>query len=336
MHLLGNMIFLFLVGFTLEVALGSFIYLLFYIVGGLCAVTLFWGMYSSSGVPLVGASGAIAALMGLYATIFGFRKIRFFYSLLFYFNYVKAPAIIMLFFWLLNEFYQLNWGGESNVAYVAHIGGLIGGAALGLLIKQFPEKINTAYLDKSTKTDERMVRFEKGMQLLRELKVERAKTVFFALHRSYPEDREILLQLYKVLKFEPQSEDYHRISRRIFSLPGNDGKTVWQIHETFNDYIKTTGGKIRIPQDKLLSLATRFTRGDYPENAERILLMLLRKRAQGLEDALLTLAYAWQRKDNREKCHQYLKIVQKYFPKSDAAREARQFLFEEKKNKKGH
>jgi membrane associated rhomboid family serine protease len=337
MHLVGNMIFLFLIGFTLEMALGSLIYLLFYLIGGLCAVTLFWGVYLNSAVPLVGASGAIAALMGLYSVIFGFRKIRFFYSLLFYFNYVKAPAIIMLFFWILNEFYQLYLGEESNIAYVAHIGGLIGGAALGLSARiLFPERINTEYLDKSTKTDERIARFEKGIQLLRELKVDQAKSVFLTLHRTYPKDKEILLQLYKVLKFDPQSEDYHRITRRILSLSGNDAKTEWQVHETFSDYIKTTDGKIRIPPDKLLSLATRLARAAYPENAERILLMLLRKRSNmpGLADALVTLAYAWQRSELEEKCQKYLNLVQKYFPHSEAAREARQFLLFKNKNGK--
>ena len=322
-HLIGNMIFLFIVGFTLEVALGSFLYLLFYLIGGLSAVTLFWGIYPSSIVPLVGASGAIAALMGLYSTIFGLRKIRFFYFLLFYFDYVKAPAFILLFLWLFNEFYQLHWGGQSNVAYVAHIGGLIAGAALGLLvIKRFPEKVNTEYLDESTKKDKRIQRLEQGMQLLRELKVERAKAMFLALHKYYPEDKEIRLQLYKVLKFSPQSEDYHRITLRLLSQSGKDAQTQRQVHEIFSDYMKTTGGKIRISPGELVQLATRFAKADYPENAERILLMLLRKRPNlpGLADGLLALAYAWRRAKNDNKSKKYLKFVQQRFPQSDAAK----------------
>ncbi len=337
MHLVGNMVFLFLLGFTLEMALGSLFYLLFYLIGGLFAVTLFWVIYPSSAIPLVGASGAIAALMGLYSVSFGFRKIRFFYAILFYFDYVKAPAIIMLFFWLLNEFYQLYWGGESNVAYVAHIGGLIAGAGLGFITKvRFPELMNTEYLDKSTKTDKRMAEFEKGMQLLRELKVDEAKAVFLNLHKAYPEDKEVLLQLYSVLKFDPQSESYHRITRRILTMPGDDAKTQWQVHETFDDYTKTTKGKMRIPPEKLLSLAIRFAKADYPESAERIVFLLLRKRPElvGLVDGLVKLGYAWQRGKNNEKYQKCLKLVQHYFPQSEAAKNARQSLSPEKHRKK--
>ena len=62
-HLVGNMVFLVLVGFALEAALGSLVYLTLYLIGGLGSVLLFWAVYPHSGLPLVGASGAIAALM---------------------------------------------------------------------------------------------------------------------------------------------------------------------------------------------------------------------------------------------------------------------------------
>jgi len=127
-HLVGNMIFLWIVGCMLEMGLGRLRYSVFYIFGGLCAVWLFWLIYMNSTIPLVGASGAIAGLMGAFAVLFGKRKVKIFYSLGFYFNYLKIPAIILLPIWIGQEFYQLFGGGATHVAYVAHIGGLIGGA----------------------------------------------------------------------------------------------------------------------------------------------------------------------------------------------------------------
>ncbi|MBN4061431.1 rhomboid family intramembrane serine protease, partial [bacterium AH-315-G11] len=89
MHLIGNMVFLLIVGLVVERLLGSPLYLLVYLVGGLAALAFFTLGNLNSAVPLLGASGAIAALMGLYAALFGARKIPFFYSIGFYFDCIR-------------------------------------------------------------------------------------------------------------------------------------------------------------------------------------------------------------------------------------------------------
>ena len=80
-HLLGNMIFLWIVGCMLEMGLGRLQYAVLYILGGLCAVWLFWLIYMNSTIPLVGASGSIAGLMGAFAVLFGKKRVKIFYSL---------------------------------------------------------------------------------------------------------------------------------------------------------------------------------------------------------------------------------------------------------------
>ena len=100
-HLLGNMIFLWIVGCVLELGCGRFLYTGIYLMGGFLAVGLFWLVYMQSTVPLVGASGAIAGLMGTFTVLFGKKKVNIFYSLGFYFNFVKVPAIILLPTWLI-------------------------------------------------------------------------------------------------------------------------------------------------------------------------------------------------------------------------------------------
>ena len=92
-HLIGNMVILFLVGFTVEAVIGPMRYLAFYLLSGLCSVMLFWGIYPDSQIPLVGASGCVAGVMGMYSALFGIQKIRFFYIILFYFGYARLPAI---------------------------------------------------------------------------------------------------------------------------------------------------------------------------------------------------------------------------------------------------
>ena len=320
-HLLGNMIFLLIVGLAVEVALGSLLYALLYVGCGLAAVLLYWAAYPESPVTLVGASGAIAGLMGLYAAVFGFRKIRFFYSVLFYFDYVKAPAILMLPLWLLSELYQLFWGGVSNVAYVAHIGGLLAGGGAGFLLRRSPERVDTGYLDESEKRERRTAEFEKGLRLLGGLEVNKAKSVFRALHADYPEDREVLLQLYKVEKLNPAAPEFHSIARKVLGLPGHDSETVRLVREAFGGYLEACGGKIRLPPSLLLALALRFTRAGHLETSEQIVQVLLRVRPDlpGLDKAVMALANAWQRDNNPGKHQWYLQLLARSFPESASA-----------------
>jgi membrane associated rhomboid family serine protease len=329
-HLLGNMIFLLIVGLAVEVALGSAVYALLYLGGGLAAVLLFWAIYPQSSVPLIGASGAIAGLMGLYAAVFGLRKIRFFYSLLFYFDYVKAPAIVLLPLWLLNEFYQLFWGGASNVAYVAHIGGLAAGGAAGLLLRRAPQRIDMRYLDESAEREKRAEAFEKGLRLLASLQVDKAKSVFRALQAAHPDDREVLVQLYKVEKLNPSTPEFQDVARKVMALPGHDAATVREVHDAFQDYVAASGGKPRLSPDQLLDLALRFTRARHLETAGQIVQVLLRGKPDlpGLDRALLALANAWRGANNPAKQRQYLDLLARTFPASAPANGRQQAVAE--------
>jgi membrane associated rhomboid family serine protease len=128
-HLLGNMLFLFLFGFSVELALGRGTYLTFYLLGAVGSSLLAGWAYAGKEGYGLGASGAISALMGMYAVMYRLRRIRFFYQLFFYFNYVTAPALLLLPAWIVNELMQ-HWLGGQGIAYMAHLGGLLTGAAL--------------------------------------------------------------------------------------------------------------------------------------------------------------------------------------------------------------
>ncbi len=96
MHLVGNMVFLWLVGCVLELGCGRVFYAGLYLLTGVASVGLYQLIYMDSVVPLIGASGAISGLMGAYTLLYGKRKIKIFYSLGVYFNYTKIYAIVLL------------------------------------------------------------------------------------------------------------------------------------------------------------------------------------------------------------------------------------------------
>ena len=128
--LIGNMWFLWLEGFVLEDVSGRPLYLAFYLVGGAVALQLHAFSNPNSIVPCVGASGAVAALMGAFLTRFPKLKIEMMWIFGFFRTYrFQASAYWLLPLWLLSEvFYGALFGKTSGVAHWAHVGGFLFGA----------------------------------------------------------------------------------------------------------------------------------------------------------------------------------------------------------------
>ena len=129
-HLLGNMAILFIVGIAVDEALGKRPFLAFYLLAGLGAGVFDLVFNASRMAPGIGASGAISGVMAMFVVLYGLRKIRFFYWVLVYFDFIRAPALIVLPWWIANELYQYLFNTESMVNYMAHLGGFVSGALL--------------------------------------------------------------------------------------------------------------------------------------------------------------------------------------------------------------
>ena len=126
MHILGNLWFLFVFGDNIEDRMGHWGFLLFYLIGGIGAAVA-QGLSSgfSSDVPMIGASGAISAVLGAYIMLYPRAVVL---SLIGFFP-VPVPAIIYLGYWALIQFVG-NFSGQEGVAFWAHIGGFVVGMAL--------------------------------------------------------------------------------------------------------------------------------------------------------------------------------------------------------------
>lgn len=159
MHLVGNMLFLFICGFAVEAALGPLRFLLLYIASGVGAGLLYSGIEVASsrgGIPLVGASGAISGVMAMYLMLFRLKKIEFFYWILVFIGYFRAAALFILPLYIAKELVQYFFSDDSQVAYMAHVGGFICGAALLALLQwQQPESIDEEFLEEDPGQDPR-------------------------------------------------------------------------------------------------------------------------------------------------------------------------------------
>ncbi|HEX2274760.1 MAG TPA: rhomboid family intramembrane serine protease [Acidimicrobiales bacterium] len=138
-HIGGNMLFLWVFGNNIEDRLGPVPYLAFYLLSGLAAAAAHVAVQPDSTVPVVGASGAVAGVMGAYLVLFPDVPIR----TLFLFMFRDVPAKWLLGFWFVAQFF-LN--PAEGVAWVAHVGGFAFGALVALVLRDRlrPERVGSA------------------------------------------------------------------------------------------------------------------------------------------------------------------------------------------------
>ncbi|MBW3198172.1 rhomboid family intramembrane serine protease [Marinobacter nauticus] len=218
-HIIGNLLFLFLLGFTVEKALGPGRFLVAYLVCGALSGLVFTAFSMGSQVPLVGASGSISGLMGMYVAIYGLQRIRFFYFLGVYFNYFRAPAIAMLPVWLGKEIYDYWFAGATGIAYMAHAGGLAAGAGLVWLLGQSWLQVKEEFFEpEQEEQDEQFTKaYGQAMASLGRMEFDLARRQFEALRERYPERPVLLEHLYQLAKLRPDLDSYRLLAEEMMA-----------------------------------------------------------------------------------------------------------------------
>jgi membrane associated rhomboid family serine protease len=130
LHLGGNMIYLLLFGKGVEGALGPTRFLLLYLVCGAAAGLAQGAIDPTSELPMIGASGAIAGMLGAYLVLYPRGNVVVFVWLFIFVRFITVPAVILLGLWFLLQLGSALAPGEAGVAFWAHVGGFIVGAAL--------------------------------------------------------------------------------------------------------------------------------------------------------------------------------------------------------------
>lgn len=149
MHLIGNMLFLWVFADNIEATVGSFKFLIFYVLGGIAAVFGHIYFNVNSNVPMIGASGAISAVLGAYIVMYPHSRVK---VLVFFFSSFRILAVFFLGFWIVQQIISgmgdLNSVGEATgVAWWAHIGGFAFGVIAGLFFKISTPKAQLARYD---------------------------------------------------------------------------------------------------------------------------------------------------------------------------------------------
>ena len=141
-HIINNMWVLYIFGDNVEARMGGIRYLIFYLLSGIAAGILQSYILPSSEVPMIGASGAIAGVLGAYLILYPNSRIASLVPIFFIFTIIEIPAFVFLLFWFVSQLYSglfaIQGGGASGIAWWAHIGGFM----FGLLMVSFFKRRN--------------------------------------------------------------------------------------------------------------------------------------------------------------------------------------------------
>ncbi len=273
-HLLGNMIFLFLFGFAMEVMLGKLRFLLIYLAAGICAGWTFCLFNEGSTVPLVGASGAISGLMGMYVAAYGFKRIRLFYSLVFWFGEFTAPALMVLPIWVGKELFEQIINSHSNVAYIAHAGGIVSGFLLTWVAIRFHAPVDeTHYSSEKNNVEEEAFnkRMLRANQQLSRMDMGNAKKTLQGLMKDFPERHEPWERLFNIVCSDREASDYHELVQNMFKRALDDSMPVSMLIRVLKDYKTASQEHPALAEVECLLLAERFIQDECMDEADYVL-----------------------------------------------------------------
>lgn len=325
-HLVGNMIFLWLIGCLIEYGCRRWLFLVIYGLGGLAATGFFWLLNMDSLIPLIGASGAISGIMGAFTVLYGFKRVRIFLSLGFYFNYLKFPAIVMLPLWVANEFFQMVSNEGSHVAYAAHLGGLLGGSAIAFIMRRIPTLLDLEGFE-GAQDDPVQPMIEKALEHMGRLEFAEARQLLVEADALQPEDGIILKHLFTIDRQQPQSQRFHQTSKKLLNTLCKNPETYTEAFKIYREYIHVAR-PARLGAALYLLMGRIFCDIGELKDAQRLVSLLVKKRPdlEGVPMLLLKLAQSHVKRGNAKARQACLQCICKQYPMSSEARVAKEHL----------
>jgi hypothetical protein len=224
------------------------------------------------------------------------------------------------------ELFQLFFGPERGVAYVAHVGGLGGGALLAFLNLKFLGKVDKEVFAEDPKERINSLQ-QQALSLMEGLDMNGARHVLKQVLEIDPDNRSALIRLYQIDKLTPESQSFHETaSRLLLHLSSGKGGDE-ELYKTYKDYFQISKTP-KINMDLLFRINTVFAASDHLEESERIMAFVLKKapKSDKLPSGLLALARSYIEKGMAEKGRQCLHVISKRFPESAESRIAQGLL----------
>jgi membrane associated rhomboid family serine protease len=278
LHLLGNMLILFLAGPFIEDRWGRPLYLGFYLLSGLVAAFFHVLSAPDSGMPVIGASGAIAGVMGAFLIRYGTTKIKFFYLFLLVRGTFMAPAWLMIPLWFVSQLWMglltSEMGVQVGVAYWAHIGG-------------FATGVGVAWFMASKKIEERFI--HPNIESKITLEVEENNPVIEALEVRESDPERAFRMLSLAVMNQPRNHDGSAALWHLASQLDRAGEVAPLMLRSIGHQLRSGDPELALDQWLELQRVVPDLRGD-PRQIVRLAQALAER--DRYEDALVTLQTA--------------------------------------------
>jgi len=243
----------------------------------------------------------------MYAALYGLRKIKFFYSVIFYFGYFTAPALVMLPVWLAWEVINAVWGGADGIAYTAHAGGLLAGGLVMLAGRKYLIQVEETYLDQAPDEDEEYRKaLDDFLKQLAAFNFDSARRKLATLEETYADKNAVLEQRYFLEKLKPDSDAYQQCAHNLLSRSTQDTATIHMQLDVYRDYSRLKQ-EHELPDDLLLKLMYQFCQIDAWETVESMIREAQKRRMRDpmLVKVLRLLARGINENGERHQSNQY-------------------------------
>jgi membrane associated rhomboid family serine protease len=329
-HLAGNVLFLAVLGLLVEGALGPVAFLASYLAGGVGSALASLAWHAGEAGSALGASGAIASLMGAYCVLWGTRKVRFFWWFFVAFDYVKAPALVLLPLWLGWELVNLVWNRNAHIGFDAHAGGIVAGALLALGTRALGWERHE-FLDEDDAADEAAqarIALARADAHIGRLEIASARALLDPLAEKSPGDIAIAAALYRCARYEPGMPRIESAARAVLPSPASAVGDVRIQKDVYDDYMRARGVRAIVPASLAIPLAARWPAIGAGSDAASLLSRTIARApsTQGLDAACLAMARALAARGERRAATALLEDVMSAWPGSDSAAKARILL----------
>lgn len=280
MHLLGNMFFLLVCGFAVEAAVGHGRFLVFYLLTGIAGGLAHAFIESDSSAPLIGASGAVSGVMAMYLGIFRFKKIEFFYWFFIFVGYFRAPALMILPFYLGKELWSFFQVEGSNVAFMAHAGGFVAGALLigiSLLIK--PDLVNQRYVEEDQDHSPYQEDLAKVYRQLENFQFQPALKSIAAMEEGYGKNPELAWLRCNILKID-KGPAYETAVQELWRMRTSEPRHLQQQAALWRENPEL---QQRLNEEELVSLGLRLATPEFVATARAIVDQLQARNSRHMQ-----------------------------------------------------
>jgi membrane associated rhomboid family serine protease len=323
-HLIGNMIFLVVLGLLVEGALGSLLFIAVYLLAGCGAALVALAYHWGDAGGMLGASGAIAGLMGAYCVLWGTRKVRVFWWAFVVFDYSRVTALWLLPFWLGWEVFNLAANADAGVGFDAHAGGIVSGALLALGVRALGWE-RRDFLDEDEKADrakENDDALNRAQQHLGRLETRQARALLEPLDAAGPPSLDVRIALYRCARYGNEPAAARTALQRVLELPLVDAVSARKVKQTLDDFRKVDASGPALTPPQQLQLARAWVRIGADADAE----VLIRDLAARAGDTPGVAETCWQlaqrAREGSPEWRARLELITRHCPGSELAPKA--------------